>query len=91
MSTGNSRPAVVISISIGAFLTAVLYIFAQLLHQNWAERIAAPFALASFAVNVHQGSVAVMLGLMFVAFSFVSWVIIEGLRLEGRRRAGEEP
>jgi hypothetical protein len=72
------------ALSVGLLLTAGLYVFGQVLHQPWAERIAAPFALAGFAVNVHQGSLAVTLILMFVVFSFITWVIVEGLRLERR-------
>jgi hypothetical protein len=87
---GNPRRVVLISGSCGALLTALLFYFAQILHQPWAERIAAPFALAGFAVNVHQGNLAVTLLLMFVVFSFITWFIVEGIRLERRRRLQEE-
>ena len=82
----NPRRVLLISLLTGAFLTAVLCYFAQILHQAWAERIAAPFALAGFAVNVHQGSLALTLVLMFVVFSFIAWLIVEGLGLRGRPR-----
>ena len=83
------RGALPIALSVGLLLTGGLYFLAQVIHQSWAERIAAPFALAGFAVNVHQGSLLVTMLLMFLVFSFVTWVIVEGLHLERRRRLRE--
>ena len=85
----NTGRSVVPATVFASLLTAVLYVFAQVLHQTWAERIVAPFAMASFVVNIHQGSLAVMIILMFAVFFFVTWIIIEGLRLERRRQPGE--
>ena len=90
MPADRPRRVVLVSALCGALLTAGLFWSAQILHQPWAERIAAPFALAGFAVNVHQGNLAVTLILMFVVFSFVAWVVVEGLRLERRRHFREE-
>ena len=89
-TSGSPWRAVLISAVWGALLAAALFYVAQILHQPWAERIAAPFALAGFAINVHQGNLAVTLVLMFFVFSFIAWVILEGLRLERRRRLKEE-
>jgi len=90
MPTRTPRRVALVSASGGALLTAGLFYFAQILHKPWAERLASPFALAGFAFNVHQGSLAVTLILMFVVFSLVTWVIVEGLNLERRRRLREE-
>jgi hypothetical protein len=82
----SPRRVLLISSLCGALLTALLFYFAQILHQHWAEWIAAPFALAGFAVNVHQGNLAVTLILMFAVFSFITWVVVEGIRSERLRR-----
>jgi len=72
------------SLVLGLFVTALLYYFGQIRHEPWAETIAAPFALTGFSVNVHQGSMALTLVLMVLAFGGMTWVALAAWT--GRRR-----